>query len=305
MTRQLLFVVALVGAASPALAQNPKFEFGKAEEVEKVKDVEWTASAEVGLVFTTGNSDTTTISAGARATRKTGKNKFSAESSLTYARSSILVHVDDGDGLVNDETEIATQTSTTAETVMSKLRYDRFLTKYNSLFVAALLSRDLPAGKESVFGGQIGYSRLLYQKKDGDKTKAEAVAEIGYDFSRENLTAGSPVSIHSARGFVGYKAEMTEGTNLETSVEALTNVLRVTLPTGADGGPGKDTRVNFKVAISSKIGKSLAIQTSIEAKIDARPAPLVIPNAMLAPGFVPEAATTDTIMKASLIYNFF
>ncbi len=48
---------------------------------------------------------------------------------------------------------------------------------------------------------------------------------------------------------------------------------------------------------------NLAIQTSVEAKFDNRPGPLKIAN--LAPGFVPEASSLDTIMKASLIYSFF
>jgi hypothetical protein len=292
-------LAAVICAAAPALAQpaaNPKFEFTKPEEVKK--PVEWTASSEVGIVFTTGNSETTTISAGLRATRKTGKNKVSVEGSLTYAESSVFVHADrDMDGRV-DPGEIRFVSRTTAETLASRLRYDRFLTKHNSLYIAALASRDLPAGKESVLGGQLGYSRLLKKTE-----KAETVAEIGYDFSREDLVTGDPLAIHSARGFVGHKAEMTEGTTLEASVEALTNLIGLTLPTGRDGGPGRDTRVNARVAISAKIGKSLAVQTSIEARYDNRPAPLAIPN--LEEGYVPEAASLDTIMKASLIYSFF
>ena len=95
---------------------------------------------------------------------------------------------------------------------------------------------------------------------------------------------------------------MTEGTVLDTSLEALTNFNRETLPTGKDGGPFMDTRVNLKLAISAKIGENLAIQTSFEAHFDNRPGPLPIKD--LAPGFVPEAAEVETIMKASLIYTF-
>jgi hypothetical protein len=296
MIRACIVVVAIVVAAPPAFAQ--KFEFAKSEEVEKVKEVEWTAAAELGLVFTTGNSDTTTVTAGARATRKTGKNKLSLEGSLTYARSSVLLLEDNGDGVL-DEADIRRVSTTTAETLAGKLRYDRFLTKYNSVFVAALAARDVPAGKESVLGGQIGYSRQLHKKE-----KSEAVIEIGYDFSRENTVVGDPVSIHSARGFIGLKAVMTEGTSIEASGELLTNVLSVDLPTGRDGGPGQDTRLNLKAAISAKIGKNLAVQTAIEAKYDHRPAPLALPMP-LDDGRIVEAATLDTIMKASLIYSFF
>lgn len=294
-TVALAIAVPGVALAQPA----PKFEFGKAEEVEKVKEVEWTASAEAGVVFTTGNAETTTVTAGIKASRKTGFNKLSLESSMTYAKSGTRVLQDNnGNGMIDDESEITTVDTTTAETYAAKVRYDRFLTKFNSLFVAALASRDQPAGKEKALGFQVGYSRQLYKTE-----KAEAVAEIGYDFSREDLTAGDSLSIHSARAFVGFKAEMTEGTTLDASFEALTNLNEEDLPTGKDGGIGKDTRLIGKIGINSKIGKNLSVQTSIELKYDHRPGPLPIKG--LAMGFVPEASGLDTIMKASLIYQIF
>lgn len=295
-----LWSVAVLLAPSVALAQpNPKFEFGKAEELEKVKEVEWTAAAEAGVVFTTGNSETTTATAGVKASRKTGQNKLALEGSLTYARSALRV-IDDqnGNGLIDGENEIVTESSTTAETLAGKLRYDRFLTKYNSLFIAALGARDKPAGKDAVVGGQIGYSRQLYKT-----AKHEAVGEIGYDFSFEDLAVGDSTSIHSARGFVGYKGELTTGTSLDASVEALTNIAEVDLPTGKDGGFGKDTRINGKLGVSAKIGKNLAVQTTVELKYDHRPGPLALKD--LAPMVVIEASSLDTIMKASLIYSFF
>ena len=296
----LLAIVTTIAVPTFALAQPaPKFEFGKAEEVEKVKDVEWTAQAEAGIVFTTGNSETTTATAGIKASRKTGKNKLSLEASLTYAKSGIRVIQDNnGDGVINDESEITTQDTTTAESYAAKVRYDRFLTKFNSLFAAALASRDVPAGKEKALGVQAGYSRQLYKTKT-----TEAVAEIGYDFSREDLTAGKSLSIHSARGFVGFKAEMTEGTTVDASLEALTNLNEEDLPTKRDGGFGKDTRLTGKIGVAAKIGKNLAVQTSIELKFDNRPGPLPIKG--LAMDFVPEASKMDTIMKASLIYQIF
>ena len=299
---RLVVVVASVLAAATAWAQpagNPKFEFGKSEEVAKVKDVEWNAQAEAGVVFTTGNSETTTVTGGLKASRKTGENKLSIEGSLTYASSGVRVLRDDnGNGMIDSDEEITTETQTTAETYASKLRYDRFLTTFNSLFVAVLAGRDKPAGKSAVYGGQFGYSRQLYKTKT-----AEAVAEIGYDFSREDLVSGPSLSIHSARGFLGYKAEMTEGTTLDAALEVLTNLNKESLPTKKDGGLGQDTRLNAKVAIAAKIGKNLAVQTALEVHYDHRPGPLPIKG--LAMGFVPEASKLDTLMKASLIYQFF
>lgn len=296
------FAVAAAVLCGGSAVADPKFEFGKSEEVKKVKGTEWTASAEAGVVFTTGNSETITATGGFKATRKQGNNKLAIEANGTYAKAGIRVLDDiNGDGLINSVEEIRAVDQVTAETIAGRLRYDRFLTEFNSLYVAVLGSRDIPAGKELVAGGQAGYSRRLHKSDT-----AEAVGEIGADYSREDLLVGDPVSILSGRAFVGYKADMTVGTTFETTGELLTNLNTETLPfPGAKGTakPGRDTRVNFKAAISSKIGKNLAFATTLEAKYDNRPAPLAIKG--LAMDFVPEAAKLDTIMKASLIYTFF
>ncbi len=287
-----------VGLASTAWAQDPKFEYGKAEELKDVKGVEWNASAELGVVFTTGNSETTTITGGAKFARKAGDNKVSGEVSGAFAQTGARV-IDDqnGNGLIDNESEIRTETTTSSENLTGKLRYDRFLTTYNSLFIAALASTDEPAGKELVFGGQAGYSRQIYKSE-----QHELVGEIGVDYSREKLISGDPLSIFSARGFVGYKGALTATTALDASAEVLMNLNSLDTATG-EAGVGEDTRVNGKVGITSKLSASLSFNTSIDVKFDNRPAPLKID--MLAAGFTPESSKWDTIMKLALIYSFF
>jgi putative salt-induced outer membrane protein len=296
-----LYVITMlmgVGFGSTAWAQNPKFEYGKADELKDVKGVEWSASAELGVVFTTGNSETTTITGGAKFSRKAGDNKFSGEASGAFAQTGARVMADNnGNGLIDNESEIRTETTTSSENLTGKVRYDRFLTTYNSLFIAALASTDEPAGKELVVGGQAGYSRQIY-KSEGH----ELVGEAGIDYSREKLISGDPLQIVSARAFVGYKGELTATTALDGSVEALMNVNSLDTPTG-EASAGEDTRVNGKLGVTSKLSASLSFNTSIDVKFDNRPAPLKID--MLAAGFVPESSKWDTIMKVSLIYSFF
>ncbi len=282
----------------PTDPNDPKFQFAKKDEVKDVHGVEWHATAEAGAVFTTGNSETTTATGGIRASRKEGDDKLSLEGTAAYAKSSVFVLQDlNGNGTIDDASEIKTASLITAETLYGKLRYDRFLTDANSLYIAALGSRDVPAGKLAVYGGQVGYSRQLFKS-----ALSLTVAEIGYDFSHEHLATGSPVSIHSARGFIGHHATMTEGTVLDASAEVLTNLNHLTLPTHQDGSALEDTRINIRLAISAKIGRNLAVQTAFEAHYDHRPGPLAIKP--LAMGFVPAAEPLDTIMKAQLIYTF-
>lgn len=288
----------LLGAAAPAYAGDPKFEYGKSDELKDVKDVEWNATAEVGVVFTTGNSETTTITGAARAARKAGDNKFSAELSGAFAQTGVR-QLDDlnGNGLIDNEGEIDTVTTTSSKNLTGKVRYDRFLTTYNSLYIAALASTDEPAGKELVFGGQAGYSRQIFKSE-----RHEVVGEGGIDYSREKLISGDPLSIISARIFAGYKGELSTATALDASVEALLNLNSLDTPTGQCDA-FEDTRINGHLAVTSKLSASLSFSTSLDVKFDNRPAPLKIDK--LAPGYVPESSQYDTIMKASLIYSFF
>jgi hypothetical protein len=292
----------LLAIPTAAFADDPKFAFGKAEEAktsDEKKPVEWTGTAEVGAVFTTGNSETTTLTAGGKVSRKAGNNRFSLEASGAYARSGIRTLDDlNGNGTVDSLDEITTVSTVSTEMLSGKARYDRFLTEHNSLFVALLASRDIPAGKELVLGGQLGYMRQLYKTE-----KSEVTGEFGYDFAREDLTAGDALAIHSMRAFVGAKAAPSEGVEVDGSVEALSNLNELDLPTGADGGAFMDTRINGHVGVSAKLGKRLAVQTSIDAKYDNRPGPMQVKG--LADGFVPEATKLDMIMKASLIYTLF
>ena len=298
---------ALVGSIGRAHADDPKFEYGKVADVKDVKAVEWKAAAEAGLIFTTGNSETITATGGVKASRKSKDNKLSIEASAAYAKSSVRALDDkNGNGTIDNSSEVTSIDTITAETLAGKLRYDRVLTEFNSLFIAALGARDLPAGKRAVYGGQFGYSRQLYKTKT-----TEMVGEFGYDFSRQELVSGGGNSIHSLRAFVGLKAAMTEGTDLDTSIEVLSNLNREDLTTTneagkeVNGGPFRDTRVNGHLGVSAKIGKNLAVSSTIDVHYDNRPAPLSVKGVMFAAGYVPPSAAVDTIMKASLIYTFF
>ncbi len=290
----------IAAAAGVAFADDPKFEYGKKEEIKDASGVEWHATAEAGALFTTGNSENTNVTGGVKASRKQGDDKVSLEASAAYAKSTVYAFNDlNGNGMVDNSSELTTSDQLTAETLFGKLRYDRFLTDTDSLYVAAVGSRDVPAGKLAVYGGQTGYSRQLYKS-----ATAETVGEIGYDYSHVHLVKGDALDIHSARAFVGHHGTLTAGTVLDASIEVLTNLNHLTLPTGQDGSAFMDTRVNAKVAISAKIGANLAIQTSFEARYDNRPAPLAIKNVMFAPGYTPAAQPLDTILKAQLIYTF-
>ena len=305
---RFLWVAGLVGAAlviscwateGAAHAQDPTFVLGDQKDVKDVKDVDWTAKGEAGLVSTTGNSKTTTITAGLNATRKDKDNKFDASLNGTFARSTIRIATDDNGNGVIDNGEIHSTTSNTAEDAILKLRYDRYITELDAFYVSGLAATDRPAGKDLIAGGQGGYSRGVF------KTDVhEVLAEIGYDLSYLRLADNTSTTIHSIRGFLGYKAKFSKTATIDASVEGLFNANTVTI--GAEtAGAFKDTRINGNLAITASLTEKLSLAASFQAKFDNVPAPLAkIGNLDFAPGYVPVADKLDTITKVSLIIKF-
>jgi len=296
MKRIALVVAATLALPALAAAQpTPKFVYGKAEDLKDVKATEWTATAEAGLVFTTGNSRTTTLSGALKANRKQQQNKLSLEASGTFAKAS-NVAVRDGlpPGSILSDDDLTRTSETSAQAYNGKLRYDRFLSEFNSLFVAALAGGDVVAGKDFVGGGQLGYARLFY------KTETQEVSgEFGYDFSYEAFVdpTAESIGIHSARGFVGYKGKVSTDTSVEGSVELLGNLNRQS----DEVGPMKDLRGTGVASVSTKLSKSISFAFSLTGKFDNVPAPFSIAGYTTDATNPPQALKLDTTTKASLI----
>ncbi len=266
---------------------------------EDVKQVEWKASAQAGLVLTSGNSRTTTATVGATASRKAGDDKLSAEVTGAYARSEVFVPIDanmDGDV---DPGEIGTAEATTTKAWSVKARYDRFFTTHNSAFVTARLGADEPAGKRLLVGAQVGYSRQLFKN-----AVHEVLGEAGYDFSYEDyVAAGDAISIHSARLFAGYSATLSEATGVQTSLELLVNLNEEDAP-GGSVGAGDDTRLTGKASLTTKLSKDVSFRFSFAARYDHAPAPRPpFAGVLFAPDFVPLAEKLDTQTEVALIVN--
>jgi hypothetical protein len=297
----LVVGAALLVARGAEAQPSPQFKYGSKEEraeVDKAEKVEWKAAALAGLIMTTGNSRVTTLSAGGNASRKEKGNKFTLEGGAAYARSSIFLAVDaNGNGLV-EPNEVSRPSSTTTRAYNGKGRYDRFLSENNSLYVVAGVAADRPAGKEIVGNAQGGYSRQVFQ----DPVHL-LVAEVGYDYTYEDLVAGDANSIHSLRAFGGYAGKLSDATGVDGSVEALFNINDYTTPAGPVDRL-EDTRVTSKLSLTTKMMGDMSFRFAFEARYDNAPAPRPPFAIPYAPGFVPLADKLDTKTEASLIYNF-
>jgi hypothetical protein len=291
----LVFLV-LATLAAVARADDPKFEYGKKEAA---KGVEWKASAQAGLLLTTGNARSTAFSGSLAASRKAGSNKVSLDVTGAFARSAVLIANDlNNDGMI-EQGELSRQETTTTKNWLAKLRYDRFFGASDSLFLTGRLGQDEPAGKSLFGGAQAGYSRVLHQDAVN-----KLVGEVGYDLTHEDyLAGGDGLTIHSARLFLGYDAALSPDTGFSASIEALLNLNTESTPTG-DASALEDTRGTGKVSLTTKLHKNVSFRFSLTAKYDNYPAPLPAFALPFATGFVPVADKYDGITEVALIVNF-
>jgi hypothetical protein len=312
LARAVTLLAIALSARAAAAQSDPKFEFGKPEAV---KTVEWKSQVKGGLLATTGNSQTINGSVGATVSRKEGDNKLALEGALAYGKSRVITATTP-DATMPDMVDVGQQTIETTNNWLAKGRYDRFFTANNAGYALADAGADKIAGKSFAGGGQVGYSRQLVKS-----ALQLLVAEIGYDFSYERyiqvpMKTLDPVSIHSARIFVGETLKLSEETGLSGSVEALFNLNKEGAAINVDTNtPGvdafKDTRINGKLGLTTTLRKSLSIGVGFTVKYDENPAPRPLPAGVpdtatvtYGPGLGPFADKVDTQTEITLIYSF-
>lgn len=316
MVKAPLFVLAMLLVSGVAFAQtNPTFQFAKPEEV---KAVEWKAQVKGGLVQTSGNSQTQGGTVIGSVSRKQGGNRLAVEAAASYGQSNVLTPMIGPDP--NSPTMAPAVLGTTRTNVVStnnwvtKGRYDRFFTLNNSGYASAQAAADKVAGKTFYGGGQVGYSRQLVKNEIH-----LLVAEIGYDLSYERyvqqpMKTIDPVTIHSARIFVGETAKLTDAMGASVSIEALFNLnaepKALNISTGTPGVDAfKDTRLLGKLGLTTTLVKRLSIGFGFTLKYDENPAALPIPAGTpsgvgYAIGVLPFAERLDTQVEVNLIYTF-
>jgi Protein of unknown function, DUF481 len=293
---------------------NPTFAYAKPEEAASVPAVEWKAQARGGVVATSGNSQSGNANFGVAASRKQGNNKLTLDGNIAYGRSTVWTPVVDTSVVPNVVVGLDGKGTTTTNNWNARGRYDRFFTPNNSGFASALAAGDEIAGKSFFGGGQIGYSRQLIKSAAYLLT-----AEIGYDYTYERYVEQpgktlDPVSIHSARLFLGELWKLSAATGVSASVEALFNLNK-------EGGAFKvgtqekgvdafhDTRLVGKLGLTTTLVRSLSFGFGFTIRYDQNPAPRPLPATTPAGlgyknTFFPFAEKVDTLTEASLVYTF-
>lgn len=325
MTRFLPLVLAALLAPGVVHADDPKFDFAKKEET---KTVVWKASANLGAYGSTGNAQTLTINGGINVSRNDGWNKVTLDAAGAYSQAwtrgdtvtvAAPAQIQPADlGAINNRVS-----KTAAANWLAKLRYDRFFTKNDTLYVAGFAGQDFVVNKDIIGGGQLGYSRLLLTSEVHN-----LAVEAGYDFTYTRFAAanGSPApspdftTVHALRLFAGYVLTLRKETAINASAEAFINVTNVDTPgkftlDGVTLDPnshktfGQATRLVGKVGLTTLIYKNISFKFQLTGKYDAAPSPIAFKTV----GMLSAAAgaqpllrydTFDFIAEAGIVVTF-
>lgn len=241
------------------------------EKPEESKDtIELGISA--GALVSTGNARSTSATAAGKFRLRRGPNQLSADAAANYARAASDPNAD---------------TETTVENFQGKVRYDRFLTESIAVFIATSARRDRFQGLDLRLNVDPGLAYYFVDEKS-QQLWLEGGYDLQYDVRRDDKIAEALATDgtvldktqvrHNARGFAGYKNEISEAVSFNTGVEFLKDV-----------ESSENWRLNWDVGLNSSIGKGFSIATTFNLKYDNNP--------------LPNVEKTDTVTAVSLVYK--
>ncbi|HXX32161.1 MAG TPA: DUF481 domain-containing protein [Myxococcaceae bacterium] len=297
-------VLALSTAAG---AQDAKFTYTERPK-DDAKPGGWKAEVKGGLLWLTGNSNSLSVNAAARASYDAIWQKYTMFGDYTFARSTTL------------------QAPTTTVTSLDQLqqinglsarlwdlgfRFDQFVIHNNaqwetSLYALAVLGSDYAAGKKLTGDAQIGASTLLI--KTGEHTLR---GEGGFDFAFVDPYVDTTYFIFSLRLALAYTWQIAKTTQLTAGVEWLTNLNAENAAYNSATEPNTvpvlaDNRINARIGLTTQIYDALSLGVSFVLRYDSAPALSTIPNVPPAGGGPTPRLflyTTDTITTVQLIYS--
>ncbi|MBW2257914.1 MAG: DUF481 domain-containing protein [Deltaproteobacteria bacterium] len=246
----------LLVLSSLAFAQDVEWSETEkaAEETEKP---EAALSVEFGGSYTFGNSVFYTVYGNATGSYKWDKNKIGAEAKATVGQSKLD---GDGDGVISDS-ERGEPFKPSAERYAAGIRYDRFLSDRDSLYLLAGGFQDQFAGYDLRTHEQLGYSRLIVDNErslgEGDDAVAlmtRLVGEVGFDWAQENFVEGvdpESAQIIAGRVMLGLTHQINANTSFTNTIEVYENVQDL-----------EDLRLQNDAALSTKLNGKISFKIS-------------------------------------------
>jgi len=235
--------------SSFALAEESKFEGAKVPD--KSETTEAHASAELGGIFTFGNTESMALTGLGTGSYRHHRNGVSLTFGVNWGQSKPDT---DGDGKLNDA-ERAADYVKTAEREAGTVRYDRFLGKRDSLYVLGGAFTDSFAGYDYRVNGQLGWSHNFV-----DRPRATFRGELGADVAREDFVEGvapNAQTVIAARLLLGARYAFNDHVTVEDTVEVYESVLDFA-----------DLRVNNVATVTAALNSRLSLKLSHQLAFD-------------------------------------
>lgn len=254
-------VILLSLVCAVAFAQDDLAEFTTAEKgAEGAEKPETDLSAEFGGALVSGNAIYYSLNGSLVFSHKWLKNKLRADARSTYSAGKAD---GDGDGTLNEaERSIANQEL--ARKFSSDVRYDRYLTEKDALYVWVGGMHDPFAGYDVRVHEQLGYARDVVSN---DKTKLST--EVGFDWAHEFFTepqaegnnfledSDTYENVLAGRVGVGFSHAFNESVSFTDTVDTYVNVM-----------DPADTRVLNSAALNTKLSGTFSLKLSHQLTFD-------------------------------------
>jgi putative salt-induced outer membrane protein YdiY len=236
-----------------------------------------TMQLQAGLLSSSGNSKTLSLTGAGRFKARREDNQLSLTLAGNYAESA--PKPTPGQAQSDDM-------QTTMKNVQGKARYDRFLGEGFAMFMSFSARNDRFQGLVLRTNFDPGLSYYFI-----DKDKQQLWTEIGYDYqwdlrrydamakaAETGVVLNKTESRHSGRLFLGYEGSVNEMVGITTGIEYLQSV-----------EDSKYWRMNWDIGATSNLSSKFSLSMTFNLRHDNSP--------------LPGIKNTDTITAANLVYQ--
>lgn len=264
----------------PLAAQDPASSGATSVAVEGVQSAEkvpaeskdaTSLNISAGALVAAGNSKSLAVTGSADTRVRRGNDQGKAVVAANYAKSG--------------NQELGNALEVTVENYQGNIRYDRFINA-TAPFLSVSARHDRFQGLDIRLNIDPGLAYYFM-----DRPKLQFWGEFGYDLQHDVRTndsldvaasVGTPVekteTRHNARAYVGYNNEVNAFVTFKTGVEYLQAFV-----------DPENYRLNWDLGVSSKLGGSFSMATTVSVKYDHNP--------------LPEVERTDVVTAINLVYG--
>lgn len=251
----------LLALVLPAAAQDDLAEFTAADQTtEEYEKPDTDLSAEVGGAFVSGNAVYYAVNGSLAFAHKWRKNKLDLGAGANYSTGKADA---DGDGTLSDA-ERAVDNIELSRKFFADLRYDRYLTQKDALYLWAGALHDPFAGYEVRVHEQLGYARKLVETEQ-TKLGAELGFDWAHEFFTEAQTSGNDFletsttyeNVLAGRVGVTFSHAFNESVAFTDSAEVYVNVI-----------DPEDVRVLNEAALNTKLSDVFSLKLSNQLTFD-------------------------------------